>query len=150
MKKLLLLLFILGNCFAGMYAASNLLLVSLSDETTVDIVMSDDLKISFDDENLIAKGTHADVTIPKNTVLNITHTDSNSVQILPDDKDFEFNNGLIFHNLPSNSIISVCDANGKTEISVTAQGEYAINADVLQPGVHIVRVNGKSYKIFKK
>ena len=149
-KTLLLLLFLLAYGFAEMSASYDMLQVSLNDETTVEIVISDDLQISFNKNDLIAKASQTNITIPKSAILNISHVNTNSIENLYDNMDFEFKNGLIFHNLPSGSIITIYDMEGKIEESTTAEGDHTISIDNLLPGAYIVRVNNKSYKIFKK
>lgn len=150
MKKILLFLCAAAATLSGWSATFNRLTVELKDNSTVEIVMTDDLRMKFENDNLVAKGTAADVTIPESDIVNIVHSSSNSVQDALATEGFEFNNGLLFHNLPAGSHIYIYDVNGKMEASEDAEGEFTLPIDGLSRGTHIVSVNGKSYKILIK
>lgn len=149
-KTLLLLLVSAASCISAWSASYDKLTVNLADQTTMDIVLKETVVISFDQQNFIVTGSTKDVTIPKETILSFEHGQSNSVSDAMVGSDFEFNNGLIFHNLPADSHIFIYDVAGNTEFSVVAQGEYYLSIDTLLPGIHIVYVNGKTYKIHIK
>lgn len=151
MKKLVLLLFATTFCFTGWATKFEVLKVNRTGKlTTVEIVMTDELKVSFDGGNLIATGSGAEVKIPTNNITSIVHDSKNSIEGVIADADFEFNNGLIFHNLPHASQIVICDLAGKVEFSTVAEGELTIPIDGLATGTHILSVNGNALKIHIK
>lgn len=151
MKKVTILLFAVIASFYGWAVPYNTLVVDLADNSSVKIVMTDLLKISFDTDNLIVKGSGADITILKSDLVSVTHTqDTDYIGSVVNDSEFEFDNGLVFRNLPVGSNVRVYDMSGKLEVMERAEGDFTLSLDRLSKGSHILSVNGKSYKIFIK
>lgn len=147
MKKVLLLLVAAAFAIIGRAATYDMVTVHLADETTVDIAMTEGLQLSFDATDLHAVGSGAEVTISKANILKIEHTSTQGVEDAVADAGFEFSDGLHFRNLPAGSTVVICDLAGRVELSVAAEGDFSLPLDALVPGIHIVNVNGVSYKI---
>lgn len=168
-KTLLLFLALSLAVISGKAANYDKVTLSLTDGSKVTIVMTDELEMSFDEDNLIATGSGEDIRVPKENLSNFMHErivgeDQDDPQDPQDPQDpdgagvdsvisegsFEFNNGFIFHNLPAGSSVLICDLSGKIEFNATVSGDFTIPVDSFSKGLHIVKVNGNIFKILIK
>lgn len=151
MRKFLFLLLLVIGAHHASAEGYNCLRVSLSDGSTVTIVMSDDLKVSFTDENLVAAGRFADVQIAKNDIDTFEHiydaSSSISDATVGGTTMSRQGNSLNFSNLPSNTTLHVFDTAGREVMTENAGGDFELSLDGLTPGIYIVVVNNQSYKV---
>lgn len=151
MRKILLLLLLVFGAHHASAEGYNCLKVNLSDGSTVTIVMSDDLKVSFTDENLVATGTFADVQIAKNDIDTFEHiydeASSISDATVGGTTMSRQGNSLNFSNLPANTTLHVFDTAGREVMTGNAVGDYELSLDGLTPAIYIVVVNNQSYKV---
>ena len=151
MRKILFLLLL---AFGAHYASAkgyNCLKVNLSNGSTVTIVLSDDLQVSFTDDNLVAKGSLADVQIAKNDIDTFEHVYDASSSIsdatIGGTTMNQQGNSLNFSNLPVNTTLRVFDTGGREVMSENASSDFEFSLDGLTPGIYIVVVNNQSYKV---
>lgn len=153
MKKPLLLAAIALTHMASWAAPFNTLNVHLVDGSTVDIILTDELSLKFDETNLVVTGIDADVSMPKDKVVKFTHSLSESgIDIPGPDNGMMRIDGdcIYFSNLPDRSFIDVHSLNGVRVFSERAGGNHVLKLDDFVTGVYIVSVNGVSYKISVK
>lgn len=150
MKKFLFLLLLAFGAFHVSAKGYNCLKVNLSNGSTVTIVLSDDLQVSFTDDNLVAKGSLADVQIAKNDIDTFEHVyDASSISdaTIGGTTMNQQGNSLNFNNLPINTTLRVFDTGGREVMSENASGDFEFSLDGLTPGIYIVVVNNQSYKV---
>lgn len=151
MKKILFLLLVAFGAFLASAKGYNSLKVNLSNGSTVTIVLSDDLQVSFTDDNLVAQGKFADVQIAKNDIDTFEHiydaSSSISDATVGGTKMSQQGNNLNFSNLPTNTTLHVFDTGGREVMSENASGDFNLSLDGLTPGIYIVVVNNQSYKV---
>ena len=150
MRKILTFLMTVAFVVPLWAASYNMVCVNLSDGSTVKIVMTENLEIQFDNENLVASSDGSEVTVPKANILNFKHTyDAEAaVEDVLNDNGLTFENGmLLFNGLPADAVISVYDLSGKLLRRVNAEGDFSLSLDSLEKGIYIVNVNNVSYKV---
>lgn len=150
MRKTLLLLFICAALQAWSIGYHQLR-VNLTGGEQVSIELSEDLKVSFTEENLEAHGVYADVVIPRVNIVDFEHLEESGVDIIGAESGVQrVGNSLTFTGLADNSEISVIDMGGRLVSSEKASGQYTLSLDGLTAGVYVVRVNNMSYKVTVK
>lgn len=151
MRKILTL--ILATTFSlSMWAAGySTVCVNLTDGSQVKIMMAESLKLTFNQNELVATGSDSDVTVPKANIVNFTHLSESGVDGVESGPDYTFVNGVMeFSNLPSQSVIAVYDQSGRTMLREVAEGYYTLSLNRFSKGVYVVTVNNVSYKIINK
>ena len=154
MRKYLLLIMLAVAAFVARGATTNYSMVHLhlNDGSKTDIVLTDDLVLSFSETHLLAKAAGVEVEVPKADLLKITHSgDSGVTEVEGNDTSFAFNgNALIFNGLPAGSIIEVYSMAGQLVLSEQAEGEVTVSLSDLAAGAYVVKANQTSYKILVK
>lgn len=145
---------ILISALAGLMAASasaatyNRLVVSLHDGSSVEINLSSELKMQFDDQNLLVTDGESQVAIERANIKSFAHDDLGSVNGLENKPGFEQTGDVInFRNLPAASQIALYSASGALQLSAQADGEYSLPLSGVAAGNYILVVNNISYKI---
>lgn len=151
MRKFLLFAIAAFASLTCVATSFNTVMIHLSDGSQVDITMTDGLSLSFDEHNLKATGSGADVTIDKSRIVKFVHARKSGVDCVAADGGFSFDgDNLSFSNLPEGSSVVVCALNGAVVRNADACGDYLLPLQGLAPGVYVVSVNGMSYKISVK
>ena len=151
MRKILTLI-MATTLSLSMWAANyTTVCVNLTDGSQVKIMMAESLKLSFNEDELVATGIDSDVTVPKANIVNFTHLAESGVDGLESAPDYTIVNGVMeFNNLPSQSVVAVYDHSGRTMLREMAEGYYSLSLDRFSKGVYVVTVNNVSYKIINK
>lgn len=147
------LLFAIAVCIAVTCGAVsfNTVTVHLNDGSQVDITMTDGLSLSFDETNLVATGSGADVTVEKSKIVKLSHSQQSGIADITADGGFSHDgNALNFDNLPDGSTVAVYGINGVAVYSARVSGSHTLPLDGMAPGIYVVRVNNMSYKISVK
>lgn len=150
MRKLLLSLAVAGAALCSWAADYNCLRVHLQDGSNVDIVLRKELKVSFADDRLVARGGDADVEVPSKNILRFehVHVDTGGVEgRAADNAVAREGDTLIFSALPENCEVSVFDMAGRCVGARKASGTARIDLGAFGAGVYIVNVNNRSYKV---
>lgn len=131
------------------WADVNVVQVWLADKSNVEIVITDDVNLSFTDTNLLAKGGEKEVEIPRDQVVRFTHiydATMNVGEIAAD--NYEIKGGkILFHGLPAGSVIEVFTLGGATVSRNVAEGDFEISLDTLEKGIYLVKANETTLKI---
>lgn len=129
----------------------NCLKVSLVNGSDVDIVLSDDLKVSFTADELVAKSERVDVSVAKADISYFEHLYDPSASVAEIEADgnglSRDGNAIHFASLPEGSVVAIYAASGVCVSSQTVSGEHTLSLDGLTPGVYVVTVNKMSYKV---
>lgn len=150
MKKILLLCLVAVSAFVCRAAYSHVVL-HMTDGTSTEIVLCDDLELSFTDTELVAKGGGADVTVARKQIDKVTHTYTSAVEDAMAAASFSFSgNTLRFGNLPAGTIVNVFSAAGALVRTADAEGDFELSLDDLTAGAYVVSANGMSYKVIVK
>lgn len=152
MKKLITLAaaLSLGICAyaAGGYKQVNVL---LSDNSKLTIVLTSEMKITFDDTYMSVTGTDSDVKIERSRLVSFTHDLSTGVGSVTADGAIGMDGDrLLLGNLPEGSMVRIFDMSGATVKEIPASGSTEIRLNDLQKGAYIVNINGISHKIMVK
>lgn len=150
MRKLLLSLAVAGAGLCSWAADFNCLRVHLQDGSNVDILLRKELKVSFSDEMLMARGGDADVEVLSENILRFEHVhlDTGGVDgTVADNAMSREGNTLIFSGLPDSCEIAIFDMEGRCVGARKASGNASVDLSGLGVGVYIVNVNKKSYKV---
>lgn len=152
MRKFLLSAFVaFGMLSASAANGFNCLKVNLNDGSKVDIVLSDDLKVSFTDNDLVAHSANVDVTVAKSDISYFEHLydpEASVSEIAADAAGMtREGNTLNFAALPEGSVVAVYAASGVCVSTATVSGDHSLSLDGLTPGVYVVTVNKMSYKV---
>lgn len=153
MRKILTLIFVVAFSLPMWTANYNTICVNLIDGSQVKITMTETLRITFSESDLIATGMESDVTVSKADIVNFTHVyaEETGIDDIVNGSNFTFANGVMaFSSLPAGSVIAVYDLSGKTVFHEVAGGEYMLALDRFPKGLYIVTVNNVSYKINNK
>ena len=151
MKKILLTLLSTLFTAVGWSAAYDPVSVDLNDGTKVDIALSDNLSLSFNETHLLVSGSDADCEIPKGKIVSFTHLESSGLtEVAKDGSVGLAGRSMHFKGLADGSLIALYDLGGKCLRSVSAQGDYVLGLENLPSGVYVVTVNNVSYKISLK
>ncbi|MBD5371301.1 MAG: T9SS type A sorting domain-containing protein [Bacteroides sp.] len=152
MRKYLLLIMLAVAAIAARGAGISQVHLHLADGSQTDIVISDDLELSFSETHLLAKAEGVEVEVPKADLLKITHSDGAGVaEVGGDEASFAFTgNALVFNGLPAGSSIEVFSMAGQLVLSQKAEGEVVVSLSDLTAGAYVVKANQTSYKILVK
>lgn len=151
MKKILTSL-ALCLAMASAYAAGtyNVVKVHLTDDSDVRIVLNDQIRLSFDADNLIVSGGGADVTVEKARIAGFTHEYEAGAGVGTIPAGGFDGRCMRFSSLPEGSVVRVFSADGALVSSVQAQGDAAVSLEGLAKGTYVVSVNKMSYKVMVK
>ena len=148
MRKFLLCAIAACSAFITNAAGYDKLNVHLTDGTTMEVVLVSDLKLSFTDTELVAKGTNVELTVPRESIVKFVHTPNQAgIDVVTAGGMTLSGNTLSFDSLSAGSVVNVYTASGIQVRSLTAEGAVEIDLDGLTAGVYVVNVNGVSYKI---
>lgn len=152
MRKLLLSLAALLTAATMWGTSFNRLSVHLVDGSTVDVVMTNELTLRFDQTNLIITGSESDMTIPKAEVVKFNHSFQSGVGNVAADPEAIKVEGdrILFDNLPEGTVLRVFALNGANLLTREISSGYTLLLDQFEAGIYIVNVNGVSYKITKQ
>lgn len=135
------------------YAADgyNVVNVLLTDNSTLAVGLTSELKITFDDTYMSVSGTESDVQIERSRIVSFTHSYESGVgSIKGEDALSIIGDELKLGNLPDGTMVRVFDMKGATMIETAVSGEATVSLNGLQKGAYIVSVNGISHKIMVK
>ena len=114
----------------------------------MEVVLVSDLKLSFTDTELVAKGTNVELTVPRESIVKFVHTPNQAgIDVVTAGGMTLSGNTLSFDSLPAGSVVNVYIASGIQVRSLKAEGAVEIDLDGLTAGVYVVNVNGVSYKV---
>lgn len=150
-KKILSTAILSGAALMAGATGYNTLKVHLLDGTKVDVSLSEDLRLNFDKENLLANDGITSVSIERAKIARFEHSYTSGVNGVASGKDVNFsNNTLYFASLPAGSQIRVYSSAGEIVAEAQAEGTYTLPLDGLASGTYIVSVNQNSFKILIK
>lgn len=152
MKKLLTITAAMTIAGAA-YAADgyNVVNVLLTDNSTLAVGLTSELKITFDDIYMSVSGTESDVQIERSRIVSFTHSYESGVGSIKGEGALSIiGDELKLGNLPDGTMVRVFDMKGATMIETAASGEATVSLNGLQKGAYIVSVNGISHKIMVK
>lgn len=148
MRKFLLPFFFAAGGFLAMADSYETVVIGLSDGTSVDIRLSEQLKFSFSETDLLVTGSDADISVPKSKIVKFVHTKESGIKGAEQADALQVDgNRLQFANLPEGSRIVVFDTAGMEVLSVEACGDFSLSLENMKPDLYIVNVNNMSYKI---
>lgn len=139
------------NAFAKYHSVT----VHLKDRTTVQVNLSDDFTVRFNDVEMTLRGSSLEntVTIPKENIDRFEHS-TGTAAITDADADglkpVFIAGAMVFGNLPAGSSVQVFDASGRNLVNDTAADRYTLDFARFAPGIYLVKVNNNSYKIAVK
>lgn len=117
----------------------------------MDIMLRDDLRVSFSATHLQAESSDVNVEVQKADILSFEHrheewsgVDDASVTAGGMSRQGDM---LVFDGLPEGTAISLFDTSGKALRHAVASIETSIPLEGLSPGVYVVKAGDKSYKI---
>lgn len=148
----LLIVMVLGVPFMSVADSYRSVAINLTDGTTVEVNLTDDLTASFDRENMFVTGADADITVPKTQIKSFVFNKEASLATVGADSTAPRIDGgnLVFDTLPANSELAFYDAAGRLLSSRRASGRYVVAFSELPKGVVLLNVNGVTYKIAVK
>lgn len=129
----------------------NCLRVHLSGGGKMDIVLQNDLQVKFSETHLLAEGGTVNVEVPKADIVSFEHRyePGSGVEGISTETVGMTRQGdmLVFEGLPQGSRVVIFNVGGVAVRHMEASGSARVSLEGLQPGVYIVKANGKSYKI---
>lgn len=158
MKKLVLLFLATVVLAASAHAAGyNAAKILLSDGSYGVVPLSKSFRVSFKQGYAVILGFDAKnplqaLQIPGEEFDGVMHDYDPTLGV----EDATYNEGFVlddafyFYNLPAGSQISIVDLNGRVEFSTVAEGDFSLPFDNFTSGLHILNINGHSYKIHIK
>lgn len=153
MKKLLLSL-AMAACTMFAWGAEtdgyNCLRCHLQNGSHMDVVLHEDITITFNDSHLVATSSKATVEVPKSDLSIFEHLYVPGAGINDATEETAANfdgNSIIFSGLPENSSIRVFDLEGRCMKETTVSGSGYISLTDLSQGVYVINVNNKSFKV---
>lgn len=153
LKRLLAAFLVTASCGIAQATVYNTVIVNLNDGSQTSIFITEDLKLSFTDTQLVATGSTEDIAIDRSQIVHFEHAydETGAVDAINGASGMAFNgNSMTFSNLPQGSMIRVFTTAGILVSEQPAAGEYTLSLDGLAPGNYIVSVNNMSYKINKR
>lgn len=153
MQRILLLASICAMLPSALTAAgAHRLQVQLKDGSAIDVSLSDDLRISFNDTHLIALGRYADVSVERSSIASFTHAEGSGVDTPQAEATFSHNgNSVTLSGLIAGQQVSLVSAEGKTVALYTATASEVIIPLVgLPSGIYAVNTTKASFKIMIK
>ena len=136
-------------------AATNFNVVSihLNDNTHVDLMINDQLKMSFTETHLTVEGAETEVSFERSKLAKFTHSykaDSGIEAVKGDGQVDVKGDKIMFYGLPAGTSVDVYNLGGVNVKSVVAEGDYELNLNGLSSGVYVVRAQGNSFKVTVK
>lgn len=126
--------------------------VNLTDGTKVEINLSEDLRASFSDENLVVSGGETDIEIPRASIKSFTFSELSSLKDVTAEAGAPVISGgvMTFTALADGTAINVYNVAGALIFSDKASGDYTLDLSALSGSPVIVTVNEVAYKISAK
>ncbi len=151
MRKILLSAILATGALTCWASGYNCLRVHLASGEKMDIMLRDDLRVSFSATHLQAESSDVNVEVQKTDILSFEHrheewsgVDDASVTAGGMSRQGDM---LVFDGLPEGAAISLFDTSGKALRHAVASSEARIPLEGLAPGVYVVKAGDKSYKI---
>ena len=126
--------------------------VNLTDGTKVEINLSEELRASFSEDDLVVSGGETDITIPRKSIKSFTFSQLSSLEGVGTDATEPVIEGgvMSFTALPEGTAINVYNVAGALLFSAKASGDYVLDLSKLSASPVIVTVNEVAYKIATK
>lgn len=130
------------------------LVVERTDGSQLEITLSDNLAMKFEDRDFVVNGDDGAITMPVEAVAGFhvselpAGIDENRADVLPEGEITA--TGVRFTQLPVGAVAEVFDAAGRKVHSATSTGgELVMPFGEMAPGVNLIRVNGISIKVVR-
>lgn len=126
--------------------------VTLVDQSSVEIVLTDEIKASFTDGEMVFEGGTESVSIGRSRIKSFQFSEDKSAAVgavKADAPTFDAST-MTFSGLPEGSVVTVCGLDGRVLSTVTVGGCYTLPLDRIPAGACVVKVNETVYKIALK
>ncbi len=153
MKKCFIILAAAVMALCAQAVDFNVVKIHLNDKSTVDLVINDDVKMSFTETHLQVEGLDSEVSIERSKISKFTHSLNPELaidEVKADGAADVKGDKIVFHGLPAGTEVSVYNLGGVQVMSVKAEGDYQLNLNGLGHGVYVVSAQGNSFKVTVK
>ncbi len=125
------------------------ILVTHTDGSTSQIILSGDLKTSFDETNVIFKDNDFLLEIEKINVVKFEFSTNSGVDNIEVNADnISLDSGILkLNGLPENSKVTVYTTSGVCLSNAICSGNFEVNLNEFAAGIYLVKINNVSYKI---
>ena len=139
------------SALTGSAANYHGLKITLLDESTVFVKLSDDMKAIFTPSHLKITGTGQDVEVPREKLATFQFTEQSETDGVEETTvaadPFLQDGYMVFTGLKEGTGIKAYSPDGRLILSETASGDFSLDLKRLPKGSWIVTVNSISYKI---